>query len=71
MAIRYTKRCSFDQERLSFLTAQSLDVIASGTSNTNALKPIVMKGRLITSLIISEKLKSWSNQNQIEKCSDA
>ena len=39
-----------------------VEVAASGISSTKALKPSVMKGRLITSLMIAPTSKNWSSQ---------
>ena len=66
-AITYTNLWSRLQRLPNNRTAQLLDVMAKGISNTNVVKPIVINGRFTTSAHIAWKSKFWSSQNQIEK----
>ena len=40
----------------------AVEVSASGTSSTNAVKPTVMNGRFATSLTMAAQSKNWSSQ---------
>ena len=45
-----------------------VEVMARGISRVKLAKPTVIKGRSMTSAMMSSKTKNWSSQIYVKKC---